>query len=147
MNKQIKTAVIIVLAVVVGAFGVLHLFARPKFDDLVGRVKGNTGGAASPPNTGGGNVTTPTPSPAPPLPAPPAPAPVGGAVQYPVTVRSSPSAILNAFNASGYMESLRNAVTGGSYPQSYLTDAQNNPASWLASHPYLYDAYPAYFAR
>jgi len=57
---------------------------------------------------------------------------------YPVTVNSSPSCILQAFQQSGYWSLLS--------PEQQAA-AQSDPAGWLANHPYLYDAYPQYFAQ
>ncbi|MFP3263947.1 MAG: hypothetical protein RXQ62_05940 [Nitrososphaeria archaeon] len=60
------------------------------------------------------------------------------ACTFPVTVNSSPSCILQAFQQSGYWSQLSS---------SQQAAAQSDPAGWLASHPYLYDAYPQYFAQ
>ncbi|MCL4435789.1 MAG: hypothetical protein M1503_11515 [Thaumarchaeota archaeon] len=120
MNTKTKEIVIIALAIVVGAFGVIYLFARPKFDAIVDKVKETVQkGAGSPPSTSTGGSSSPA------------------AVSYPVSVRSPPSAIRQAFQDSGYIGQLQQAIASGAYPNSYLTDLQNDPAGWLGSHSYL----------
>lgn len=80
-------------------------------------------------------------------PTPPSASTPAQPITYPVSVRSPPSAILQAFNVSGYTAALTAAVNSGTYPSSYLTNMQSDPAAWLANHPYLYESYSAYFAR
>lgn len=70
---------------------------------------------------------------------------VAKATSYPVSPASDSSAIYQGFKDSGYLASLQSSVSSGLYPSSYLTDAQKDPARWLASHPYLYTRYPEYF--
>jgi len=65
--------------------------------------------------------------------------------KFPVTLASSTSDIYDAFVASGYIAQLTNAVQQGQYPDTYLTNAKNDPKGWLETHPYLYTAFPDYF--
>lgn len=65
---------------------------------------------------------------------------------FPVTVQSNPEAIKAAFKESGYLSSLETGVKAGTYPTSYLTDANGSPQSWLETHPFLFSRYPKYFS-
>jgi hypothetical protein len=60
------------------------------------------------------------------------------ACTYPVTPNSDPKCILQAFIDSGYY-GLLNA--------SQRAAAQADPVGWLIAHPYLYSAYPSFFAQ
>ena len=69
---------------------------------------------------------------------PPSTTSTTSACTFPVTVNSPPSCIMQAFQQSGYWSLLNS---------SQQAAAQSDPAGWLADHPYLYDAYPQYFAQ
>ena len=101
--------------------------------------------ATSPSSTGGSSGGSSTgPSPAPPVGAGgtgAAGGSSGGSSQFPVTTSSPPSAIVAAFQQSGYFAQL--SAEGLS---SDITTATNGPSSWLSEHPYLYTYYPNYFA-
>jgi hypothetical protein len=58
----------------------------------------------------------------------------------PVTTSSSANAIYNNFVASGYIAQLQNEGL-----TSDVAAARQNPSSWLAQHPYLYQVFPNYF--
>jgi len=70
-----------------------------------------------------------------------------GAAKYPVTIYSNSSDILSAFTDSGYLTQLQASIKSGLYSASYLDALKSNPSNWLASHPYLFDAYPLYFKK
>jgi len=55
---------------------------------------------------------------------------------FPVCPNSPPQCIIQAFQLSGYWQLLNS---------QQQQSAQSNPSGWLSGHPYLYDAYPAYF--
>ena len=55
---------------------------------------------------------------------------------FPVCPSSPPECIIQAFQASGYWSQLNS---------QQQASAQSNPSGWLSGHPYLYNAYPAYF--
>ena len=60
----------------------------------------------------------------------------GSLCNFPVCPSSPPQCIIQAFQLSGYWQLLNS---------QQQQSAQSNPGSWLSGHPYLYDAYPAYF--
>lgn len=54
----------------------------------------------------------------------------------PVTIKSEPKQILQAFKASSYWMQLTKALQ---------TQAAKDPIVWLESHPYLFSWYPSFF--
>jgi hypothetical protein len=54
----------------------------------------------------------------------------------PVTIKSKPKAILDAFKASPYWMQLT---------RDLQQMAKKDPAAWLRGHPYLFSWYPAFF--
>jgi hypothetical protein len=87
-------------------------------------------GKTTPPPTNGGNGTTPPP-------------------QFPVCLNSSNADIKAAFIASGMMDAYKASLAAGSYDGRTWAELEAaifaDPHGWLEIHPYLYNAYPAYF--
>lgn len=91
---------------------------------------GKTNGTTPPPTNGGnGNGTTPP--------------------QFPVCLNSSSADIKAAFIASGMMDAYKASLAAGAYNGRTWAELEAaifaDTHGWLENHPYLYNAYPAYF--
>jgi hypothetical protein len=70
--------------------------------------------------------------------------------KYPVCINSSPSAVMQAFIDSGYLQDAYTAIDAHTAvfvgtKDEFLHMLQSDPVGYLNSHPFLYAAYPNYF--